>query len=527
MNENNDGLSLMDLAKKASEEASVDTSGTSVDTTDDTVDTRKTVEDDDDFTIIDRPMTPPAPKPEQPAMPSDMNVPQTEAPKKPVPVPVDDVDLGITGNVSPEIMSQLAPKMSEKEREMLVAKNSPEFMNYTKTLIMSGLTPEEANKAAEAHFAKSPISDDEADDTSDNDGDVAIVEIDKKNADNIEFTDDEKAKLHKVKAIKLVVVQDEELKSIEIDDGVDAEHKADYIRAMETNLSRYSVPLPMNADFMSFSGAQIIQLVDIVMHEDDRAEDIISHKANLVYNKMMNSPQFTKFDEYGKVIMSYTEFCNNFMYTDLEMAFYGVICASVMEDATMAEVTCNKCNHSWNQPYNVKTMCQMDSFSDTFKGRFETILTHRNDKDFLKRMRKDQVKTVRYKSPFTQNIYDIDPPSIARSLAFLRRVNQEDTVMMYNSAIAQFMKQILIYNKGNGKYVSVTEEDPNLILETMGSLPDADIQMIYNQVRDNLSYNAKFAIQTKCPSCGNSGKMEVPIANLVFLQARDSYREIR
>ena len=450
----------------------------------------------------------------------------------PVPVPLEGVDLGAP------VASASVTQPSEKDKYI---------MNFNKTrgdrmkeLLMNGLTPEEATAALDAQFNKglesieagtslqtSTATPTESADEAEAKPEAEII-IDRskgQSIDDLKLTHEEHEKLQKVRSIRLIAVEDQDLKTIEIE-AVDPDHKADFIHSIEGTLSHYAVPMPIMGDFIPFKGAQIVQLMNIVAYEDERAEDLINKQASLIYEKMMNGTITKKFDEKNKIVMSYTEFLNRFPYQDLDMAIYGILCASTMEDTT-AQVTCNKCNHTWDAPYNVKTLLQTEGMSDYIKQRFDDVLANKGRPDVLTGMFEHYRKAVRYKSPFTNNIYDMNAPSIGRAINVLGRINQNDSVMVYNSVMALYMNRMLVFNKKTGKYLQVDENEGDLMLDSILALPDEDVQMLMAQIRDNMMYTPQFAIKVTCPSCHTEHTLPITISNLVFLRARDSYMEIQ
>ena len=98
--------------------------------------------------------------------------------------------------------------------------------------------------------------------------------------------------------------------------------------------------------------------------------------------------------------------------------------------------------------------------------------------------------------------------------------------MTYLSAIALYMSRILVYNEAKNSYVEVTADETDLMLETMKTLSNEDVNMLAKQIHDELYYAPQFILSSKCPSCGKTSEIPVSIENLIFLIARDSMVEI-
>ena len=391
-------------------------------------------------------------------------------------------------------------------------------------IINGGLTPDEANVAVNNRIRTKIIEayENYNNKPTDEVGTVMINKTDDPN--NLGLTKEEHLKLEKVKKVRLVVVEDMDLANITIE-RPDEEHKADYVKSIEGSLSKYSVPMPMFGDFLSFRGAPMIQLVNTVNYEDARIDEIISTKASLIYEKLIGGCVMQKYDATGKNTLSYNEFANKFAYQDIDMALYGILCASSMEENSTS-LTCQSCSHQWMQNYNLKSLLKLDSLSDLFKGRVDEVLKNKSNDIEMRKLYESMRKAKRFKSPFTHNIYDLSYPTIARATNLLKRINPDDDVMTYLSAVALYLSRILIYNEAKGTYVEITADETSLMLETMKSLSNEDINMLTTQIREDLYYNTQFMLHAKCPECGKESDIPVNIEHLIFLTARDSMVEI-
>ena len=426
-------------------------------------------------------------------------------------------------NLSSEDIEKLAPHLPEDKRAELSTALLNDKSKYVKQLIMNGFTPDEAEEAAVNRFKKEIISQDE--EYAKKNPDIGIIRMDKTDTavEDLKLTPEEHEKLVPTKAIKLVLVEDADLKNIEIE-NVATDHKVDYIRNLEGSLSKYSVPIPIYGDFMSFRGAQLIQIANLESRDDDRLEDDLNRKASLIYNKLIGGTLIKKFDDNGKSIMSYQEFTNKFSYMDVDMAIFGILCASNPEEGSTT-LTCQKCNHTFEHKYNFKRLMTTDGLSDEIKQRYEDILENRTNSSALKILHDKTNKARRYKSPFTNNIYDIAVPSVARMIDVFKRINQEDSVMVHNSIFASFINSMYIYNSANGKYLQIKDNEVDLMLDTISDIPQDDITMLQKQIA-TMSYAPRFAISGNCPSCNTHYDISVNVDTLLFFKEHDLQREI-
>ena len=240
----------------------------------------------------------------------------------------DDEPVVFTGESSETLESDIVESLTEEDlavnaqfglsdeefREIMKDMDEDTFMKsignirmnvdaYRKELIISqGFTVEEAAKAAIQRMKK--LGEEENNSYLEENPTLAIVKVDKTNVDNLDFTPKEREKLSKVRAIKLEVVEDATLKTIEIE-RIDKNLKVGVIQSIDTGLSQYSIPLPLMSDYCRFKGSQIIQLIQAVKYDDATLDEIISKKAALIYSQLSNCANLRKYDYNGKTIMTY------------------------------------------------------------------------------------------------------------------------------------------------------------------------------------------------------------------------------
>ena len=425
--------------------------------------------------------------------------------------------------ITDEELNEVMPDLDESMIQEKYAKVRNDVVAFRKNLfIRKGFTPEEADEAARNRVKK--LGEEENNAYLEEHPKLGIVEVDKRNVDKVEFTQEEREKLSKVRSIQLKVVEDMELKTIEIE-KVDKKNKATVLQSIDSNLSQHSVPLPLACDFARFKGSQIIQLIQAVKYEDSTIDEMISKKASLIYNQLSLASNIEKYDENGKVKMSYVDFTNKYLFHDMDMGLYAILVASSMESID-TELTCGSCGQPFTWSYNLKTLLNLDDLSDDFKDLFEDILAHKSDKPYLNKLYEMKNKSVRVQSPITQNIYELNYPTIARAINLYQTIDQKDETMIYLSAFALFIDKLYVYNNNSGKYIPVDEDEQRSLFEVLQSIPQEEIDIIQKFLKPYM-YAPKFVLKSKCPSCGFDMQNELSIDDLVFLKARDSSTEIR
>ena len=429
-------------------------------------------------------------------------------------------NFGMDGN---EDLRSLAPELSDEEYMEVLSKSREQTAVYRKSLLINeGLSKEEADEAAENHLKKLIAGENTA--KLEKNPKVGVIEINKKDADNLELTEEEHEKLSRVKSIKLVMVEEEELKSIKIK-KFDKKHKGNYVKNLDGNLARYSVPLPSTGDYATFKGTQLVQILSTVKYEDDSLDEVISKKAGLLYDRLCDATILNKYDEKGKVKLTFTDFINKYKYHDLDMGLYAIVIASSVEDIE-THLTCPSCHNSFDYKYNLKTLLDLSDMSENYKEITDNILANKSNKEKLIEINSENSMSQRFKSTITNNIYDIGLPSIGRAINLMKTIDQTDEVMVYLSAPALFIDNALIYDEECDDYYPIEETEYRELMEFMQTIPDNELQLI-NKVASEKIYVPKFVLKSKCPHCGLDLENKFSIDEMVFLKAQGTQTEIQ
>lgn len=397
-----------------------------------------------------------------------------------------------------------------------------DIYNYKKDLMINqGFTSEEADKAAQNRFKRT--ADSINTDYIQNNPKLGVIEINKKDEENIILTDEEHDKLQKVKAIKLVVVENQNLEVLNIKKDIKEEHIGKYIREINGSLCHYTIPLPIYGDMVTFNGAQTMQLVSVVARDDDEISEVLERKASLIYDRINYGNIFNKYDQNGNVIMSYNDFINQFMYQDVDIALYAIIVASSMEySETDLKCSDKNCGTQFKQKYNMKKLLQPDML-DYFKERFETILSNRNASDVMNNLHEEISKATRVKSTFTGNVYDMEFPTLGKAIDHYKSLDATDTQAVYNSTIGLYINTLYIYDSTDDSYIPIKGKD---ILSVFSSIPQLDIELLTNYIEKHMAFIPKFKLTSKCTKCGKEMVNELDIDQMVFLRAQDSSTQI-
>jgi hypothetical protein len=425
--------------------------------------------------------------------------------------------------ITDDDLKNVMPSLSKKEFDAKSQELSKEIAKYRKSLIINeGMTPPEANAAAKTRMNKLGQ---EIDDTFKKEHpNLAVVQVDKSKSDDLEFTPEEHEKLSKVKAIRLVAVEDMDLKEINIL-NIPSKERVPYLKAIDGgSLSRYSGPLPILGDYVSFRGAQIVQLASISKNENDHIEDVLGKKASLIYDRLDNGVITEKHDGI-KTTMSYTDFVNWMPFQDIDLALFYILVASSYEIMDSPELKCNSCGNAFTMKFKTKSLLNLDDMSTDFKDIMEKILTEKANFEVMNKIHTTNSKCKRFKSPATNNIYEIQQPSIGRAIRMYSSVDEKDTKMVYYATYALYIQKIYVWDKDKQGYIPIdsnatVEKDGydgiSQIFDVLESLMQVDFNILDIELKKML-YQPKFLLKSVCPKCGTKLTTPLEIEDLVFI----------
>lgn len=488
--------------KAAAEEADAEPQMAVVDPTEKIATIRKTppiVEDDDDDPVI-------------------ISGGSSEAPK----------EVSVTDFMGGFDKDKYLPDMPEKQRETFLSQVRPEIESYRKSLIIdNGFTAEEAMKAAQNRLNRQAK---EANDAYlEENPKVGVIEIDAKDEENFEVPKELEDKMLKVRALKLVVVENKELETLNIikRDDNDENYRIKLFRGLNHSLSHYSIVLPCMGDYVTFNGAQSLALVSAASDPGESPYDSINKKAGLIYSQLYDGTCYHKFDETGKPVLTYEEFCRTFKADDIDMAVYAIAVASSME-VSEAPITCDNpdCKKDFTVKYNIKTLLSLEGVNKYYKDRITKIDENRNKPSVIQQLVDEHNQNLRFRSPVTNNVYTIGFPSIARALhvyEFFDATNPRHYGVLIT---ALYLSEIFIYDEDERGYREVHMDDMREVMEILTQIPELDIRLINNQLTNRL-YVPEFKFHHECPHCHSQSTDNISIDQLLFLKARDSSMEIR
>lgn len=189
----------------------------------------------------------------------------------------------------------------------------------------------------------------------------AVVIIDKtKMGHVIDFTDDERAKLQKVKTIKLKEVETIELQSLKTKKakvGV-----ADKILQKRNSVRNTTVVLPVSGFTVVMKGCSTFELMGLI---NSNAVDVMAlvAKWTLVHSKVEST-------SIGK--LSFNNFLNSVSSMEYDMLVYGILCAT-FPDEDVFPLNCPKCRTDIEHKYSVRSLLRAEEMSPELAEKVKEV----------------------------------------------------------------------------------------------------------------------------------------------------------
>lgn len=180
----------------------------------------------------------------------------------------------------------------------------------------------------------------------------AVVVIDKTGMGQvINFTDEEREKMKKVKSIKLKEVETIELKSIKTKKAKTG--IADRILEKRNTIKNTTIVLPISGLTMVMRGCSTFELMGLINGDQVNVATLVS-KWTLIHSKVENT-------SIGK--MDFNTFLNNVASLEYDILVYGILCATFPDEDTFP-LTCPLCKSSIEHKYEMRSLLRAEEMSD-------------------------------------------------------------------------------------------------------------------------------------------------------------------
>ena len=179
----------------------------------------------------------------------------------------------------------------------------------------------------------------------------AVVVIDKTGMGQvINFTDEERAKMQKVKSIKLKEVETIELKSIKTKKAKTG--IADRILQKRNTVKNTTIVLPISGLTMVMKGCSTFELMGLITGDQVNVMTLVA-KWTLLHSKVEST-------SIGK--MDFNTFLNNVASLEYDILVYGVLCAT-FPDEDIFPLTCPMCKSEIEHKYEMRSLLRAEEMS--------------------------------------------------------------------------------------------------------------------------------------------------------------------
>ena len=398
---------------------------------------------------------------------------------------------GVPGNIiTAEQMASIEETLKELEIETELAKK--EFEEFQRK------QEEEERKRKEAE-ALEPLSYDEDDpdsfsveepknvvqeDDSMDDGteksedflkryNEAVVVIDKTGMGQvINFTDEEREKMKKVKSIKLKEVETIELKSIKTKKAKTG--IADRILQKRNTIKNTTIVLPISGLTMVMRGCSTFELMGLINGDQVNVQTLIS-KWTLIHSKVEST-------SIGK--MDFNAFLNNVASLEYDILVYGILCATFPDEDTFP-LTCPLCKSSIEHKYEMRSLLRAEEMSD----KLMNMIKHVADNSYTENSAKECFETSVLNTEKSIQLPDsefICTIGVQNAYSFIYdSVNAIDRMdEKYNQAtiISSAVSKIFVPNPDDGGETYLEIDDTEDKIKLIYSLNAKDISILSTKI---------------------------------------------
>lgn len=414
--------------------------------------------------------------------------------------------LGASGGLVIENEPMTEQEQLESEYSQYKIRNiSPDtndaIMEYMKELDERiEIAQENKAKYEEEHGPIEEEDEDDEDETSEEESDFqekydeAIVVIDKSGMGTvIDFTEEERQKLEKVKKIKLEEVENISLETLVVKKA--KKNSLEKVLKRTNNLHTTPIVLPASGYTAVMKGCSTYELVTLFNSTNDILMDTET-KWTLIHEKIEST-------SLGK--MDFNTFLQNTAAIDYSIFIYGILCASY-PDTDSIPLKCEKCKKEFDHKYTVKSLIRAEKMTEDTQELIGNIVDASHTDATAKEMHEKAAISLEkaIKLPMSGHIVKMYVQSgydfIKRSIKELSQ-NSDDKIKQ-SAILASLVSSIYVADPDNeGAYL---EYDSVLdISKIIYTLQDTDILVITKQGEKMIeSVGIEFGLMDiNCPHC--------------------------
>lgn len=354
-------------------------------------------------------------------------------------------------------------------------------------------------------------------------GTTITVEVDAKDANKIEFSDAQQAKLDRATRIKLVTIDTADIPVAKVKKLDKKESKLKYMKSLRNaTISRHSVPLPLSGDFVTFRGAlkqEFYALSNEMKGEDEDIydPDVITRKANFVFEHFVDGVINHTKNERGVTVLNYIDFLKTFKFYDLDMMVYAVVCAS-SGPMTTPSLPCRGCDEFFEHEFPINSLLDMEGVPESIKAKYDNITKQFSNIKVMEQINDEATDKTKIKSTFTNNIYTLASPSIERVIDVFRPMDFSDKASVsekYFYSLASIVHEMYVYDEESSDYIKFEVDEYEQMVEAIKLLPQSELTLLDRFMTDFL-YMPRFRLKCKCSKCQTDNVYELPATRISF-----------
>jgi hypothetical protein len=398
---------------------------------------------------------------------------------------------GVPGNIiSEEQMASIEETLREIEEETVLAK--AEFEKFQqeqeeaerkrkeaeeKESLSVDEYDEDASLAVEE--PKNVANDETMDDGSEKKEDFlkryqeAVVVIDKTGMGQvINFTDEEREKMKKVKSITLKEVETVELKSIKTKKAKTG--IADRILQKRNTVKNTTIVLPISGLTMVMRGCSTFELMGLINGDQVNVNTLIS-KWTLIHSKVENT-------SIGK--MDFNTFLNNVASLEYDILVYGILCATFPDEDTFP-LTCPLCRSSIEHKYEMRSLLRAEEMSE----KLMNLVKHTADCSHTENLAKECFETSLLNTEKSIQLPDsefICTIGVQNAYSFIHdsvnAIDRLDEKYSQATIISSAVARIFVPNPDDGGETYLEIDDTEDVIKLIYSLNAKDISILSTKI---------------------------------------------
>ena len=340
----------------------------------------------------------------------------------------------------------------------------------------------------------------------------AVVIIDKTGMGQVvNFTEEERAKLQKVKSIKLKEVETVELQTIKTKKAKTG--VADRILQKRNSVRNTTVVLPISGLTMVMKGCSTFELMGLITGDNVNVMTLVS-KWTLIHSKIEST-------SIGK--MDFNTFLNNVASMEYDILVYGILCAT-FPDEDVFPLTCPMCKSDIEHKYQIRSLLRAEEMSDKLKEKFKEVADSSYTEEMAKKCFENSVlnteKTI--KLPDSEFICTL---GVQNAYSFIYdSVNAIDKLdAKYNQAtiICSAIPRIYVPNPDDDGETYLEIDDTEDKIKLVYSLNAKDISILSNKIGE-LTEGLQFTFGLMDINCPNMkckhhvNSIEVELDTILF-----------